>query len=125
MYQHLTTSIDAVFRSSCSVVRGSQDFKFAGRRSSYFFKHLLLASLELWLLLGPALARVADLPSVITERVRGQFRDPSGYRVRMTGRVKVIDANTLEFPEGTRVQAAGVTDAPDLDQQALFKNELY
>jgi endonuclease YncB( thermonuclease family) len=39
--------------------------------------------------------------------------------------VTVIDANTLQFGDGTRTQAAGVTDAPDLDQNAMIDGKLY
>jgi WD40 repeat protein len=77
-------------------------------------------------------ARVWELPNrdtkdpgVVTERVRGQWRSPDGFRIRLTGRVTVIDAGTLQFADGTRTQTAGVTDAPELDQKAMIDGELY
>jgi endonuclease YncB( thermonuclease family) len=67
----------------------------------------------------------ADEPKFVTERLRGQWRSPDSYRTRLTGKVTVIDANTLAFEDGTRIQAAGVGDAPDLEQQAIIEGKFY
>jgi WD40 repeat protein len=69
--------------------------------------------------------QAAKDPGVVTERVRGQWRSPDGFRIRLTGKVTVIDAGTLQFADGTRVQTAGVTDAPDLEQNAMIDGKLY
>jgi endonuclease YncB( thermonuclease family) len=61
----------------------------------------------------------------VPERVRAQWRTPNAYRWRITGKVNVIDANTLAFTDGTRVQAGGVTDAPDLGQHGLIGGTFY
>jgi endonuclease YncB( thermonuclease family) len=67
----------------------------------------------------------ADEPKVVTDRPRGQWRSADNFRIRLTGKVEVIDANTLAFLDGTRIEAAGVTDAPDLEQKALFVGKFY
>jgi WD40 repeat protein len=69
--------------------------------------------------------QAAQDPRVVTERVRGQWRSPDGFRNRITGKVTVIDAGTLRFADGTLVQPAGVTDAPDLEQNAMVDGKLY
>ncbi|HJZ54019.1 MAG TPA: hypothetical protein VKE74_03635 [Gemmataceae bacterium] len=74
---------------------------------------------------APAQERVEKGPGVVTERVRGQWRSPDGFRTRITGKVTVIDAGTLQFADGTRVQAAGVSDSPDLEQRAMIDGKLY
>jgi endonuclease YncB( thermonuclease family) len=125
MHQHATTSGDGILVSSSARGRDSRYLGFDRARSRSIIKQLLLGSLQLWLLLGGGLAGRADEPPVVTERLRGQFRQADKYLLRMTGRPKVIDANTLEFQDGTRVQAAGVADAPDLEQQALVDEKLY
>jgi endonuclease YncB( thermonuclease family) len=81
--------------------------------------------LGLLILSGLAPASGVEDPPVVRERVRAQWRNADSYRLRITGKVTVIDANTLEFTDGTRVQAAGVTDAPDLEQQAVMDGQLY
>jgi endonuclease YncB( thermonuclease family) len=89
----------------------------------------LLAGLMGMLALSGSLTRPlplrAEEPKVVPERVRGQWRSPDSYRLRLTGKVTVIDANTLAFEDGTRIQAAGVTDAPDLEQQARINGTFY
>jgi formylglycine-generating enzyme required for sulfatase activity/endonuclease YncB( thermonuclease family) len=63
--------------------------------------------------------------AVLKERVRAQWRRPGAYRIRFTGKVTVIDGNTLRFGDGTRVVTAGGMDAPDLEQRALIGDKLY
>src|SRR5262249_49453617 len=67
----------------------------------------------------------AEAPKFVTERLVGQWRSPDGYRIRLTGKVTVIDANTLAFEDGTRIETAGVTDAPDLEQKAMIDGKFY
>jgi endonuclease YncB( thermonuclease family) len=57
--------------------------------------------------------------------VRGKWLSPDSFRIRIRGKVTVIDAGTLQFADGTRVQTAGVTDSPDLDQNAMIDGKLY
>jgi endonuclease YncB( thermonuclease family) len=66
-----------------------------------------------------------DKPEVVKERVRAQWRNPDEFRIRITGKVTVDDANTLRFADGTRVTTCGTMDAPDLAQRALFGDKLY
>jgi endonuclease YncB( thermonuclease family) len=66
-----------------------------------------------------------EQPKVVTDRPRGQWRSADSFRIRLTGRVTVIDANTLAFEDGRKIQAAGVADAPDLEQKALNDGKLY
>jgi endonuclease YncB( thermonuclease family) len=61
----------------------------------------------------------------VTDRVRDQWRKPDGYRTRLTGKVTVIDANTLAFDDGTRIVTAGGMDAPDLEQLGLIDDKFY
>jgi endonuclease YncB( thermonuclease family) len=70
-----------------------------------------------------------DVPAqetkVITERLRGQWRKQDDFRMRLTGKAAVIDANTLIFEDGTRVLLAGGSDAPELGQQARVNGAFY
>jgi endonuclease YncB( thermonuclease family) len=45
--------------------------------------------------------------------------------LRVSGKVKVIDANTLAFEDGTLVRVGGTMDAPDLDQPARLGKAFY
>jgi endonuclease YncB( thermonuclease family) len=67
----------------------------------------------------------AEESKVATERVRGQWQKPDNYRIRITRKVTVIDANTLAFEDGTRILVAGGCDAPDLEQQAQIDGKFY
>jgi endonuclease YncB( thermonuclease family) len=62
---------------------------------------------------------------VVRERVQGQWRFPGEKLLRITGRVKVLDAHTLRFEDGTEVDINGGMDAPDLKQQGLINDALY
>jgi endonuclease YncB( thermonuclease family) len=66
-----------------------------------------------------------DEPKVVKERLRAQWRLPGDYCIRITGKVTVIDANTLEFADGTRVMTSGGIDAPDLEQRARRGDQFY
>ena len=95
-------------------------------------QRIALIALVLGQLLAPLPVRAGDeLPGkpdplkVIRERLRGQWLRPEQYRVRITGKVTVIDGNTLRFEDGTRVITSGGIDAPDLQQQGLLDGKLY
>jgi WD40 repeat protein/endonuclease YncB( thermonuclease family) len=70
--------------------------------------------------------REGQPPSGVTkEWVAGKARQPGGRRLRITGKVKVRDASTLVFADGTEVTVAGTMDAPDLGQKALLGGSFY
>ena len=66
-----------------------------------------------------------DKPKVVREQVQGQWRFPGEKLLRITGRVKVLDAHTLRFEDGTEVNINGGMDAPDLGQQGLIGDAVY
>src|SRR5262249_29460670 len=70
-------------------------------------------------------AKPEDKPKVIREQVQGQWRFPGEKLLRIAGRVKVLDAHTLLFEDGTEVNINGGMDAPDLGQQGLIGQTLY
>jgi endonuclease YncB( thermonuclease family) len=67
----------------------------------------------------------SEASKVVTERLRGQWRSPDSFRIRLSGKVTVIDANTLAFEAGRRIIVGGGIDAPDLEQKALVDGKLY
>jgi endonuclease YncB( thermonuclease family) len=67
----------------------------------------------------------SEASKVVTERLRGQWRSPDNFRIRLTGKVTVIDANTLAFEDGRRITVGGGIDAPDLAQKALVDGKFY
>jgi endonuclease YncB( thermonuclease family) len=66
-----------------------------------------------------------DKPKVVREEVQGQWRFQGEKLLRIRGRVKVLDAHTLLFEDGTRVDINGGMDAPDLEQRGLIGDALY
>jgi endonuclease YncB( thermonuclease family) len=44
---------------------------------------------------------------------------------KLTGKVTVLDAHTLQFQDGTVVELNGAMNAPDLEQRALIGKSLY
>jgi endonuclease YncB( thermonuclease family) len=74
---------------------------------------------------GDEPSRPGAKPKVVREQVRGQWRLLGDKLLRITGRVKVLDAHTLRFEDGTEVNINGEMDAPDLGQQGLIGNALY
>jgi endonuclease YncB( thermonuclease family) len=63
-------------------------------------------------------------PTVVKDRVRGSIHHhPESVWERIVGKVKVIDANTLEFADGTRVTLDFVT--PALGQMGRIDGKLY
>jgi Staphylococcal nuclease homologue len=66
-----------------------------------------------------------DKPTVVKDHVIAQWRYPKGEVLRITGKVTVLDANTLVFGDGTKVDAGGGMDAPDLEQKGLIGDSFY
>ena len=62
-------------------------------------------------------------PGHRSEVVREFNKDGSLHRI--TGKVKVLDAHTLAFTDGTEVDLNGVMDAPELEQKARLGDSLY
>jgi endonuclease YncB( thermonuclease family)/Leucine-rich repeat (LRR) protein len=68
----------------------------------------------------------ADRHAKITrERVRGEWRRPNQEILRISGKVRVKDANTLVFDDGTEVDVGGGMDAPDLEQKGQIGDSFY
>jgi endonuclease YncB( thermonuclease family) len=68
---------------------------------------------------APAAAS-ADAKSKVTKTT-----NEDGSLRRITGKVKVLDAHTLVFADGTEVDLNGAMDAPDLEQKAMLEDTLY
>jgi endonuclease YncB( thermonuclease family) len=57
--------------------------------------------------------------------VHAQWRFPNDKFIRIHGPVKVIDAHTLRYEDGTQVDLNGGMDAPDLAQKGRIDGKLY
>ena len=68
---------------------------------------------------------VDGIPKIVKDRVKGSIYHDKGQREweRITGQVRVIDAHTLEFADGTRILLHVV--APELDQVGVIESSLY
>jgi endonuclease YncB( thermonuclease family) len=68
-----------------------------------------------------------DKSKVVKEQVRGGIVFPADKRIwtRITGKVKVVNAYTLRFEDGTEVCLSAAIDAPDLDQEGLIGESFY
>jgi endonuclease YncB( thermonuclease family) len=64
-------------------------------------------------------------PQPVRESVQGQWRLKGDIVWRITGHVKVLDAHTLRYEDGTTMDVNGGMDAPDLAQQGSIDNKLY
>jgi endonuclease YncB( thermonuclease family) len=64
-------------------------------------------------------------PKVVKERIGGDQRHAGETVLRICGNVKVLDAGTLAFEDGTQVEVAGTVDAPALAQKALIGDSFY
>jgi endonuclease YncB( thermonuclease family) len=89
----------------------------------------LIVGLILTCLAAAALAQV-NAPrqrnaDVARSMVQGQWRFLGDKLLRITGRVKVLDAHTLLYGDGTEVDLNGGMDAPELAQQGLIGDQLY
>jgi hypothetical protein len=64
---------------------------------------------------------------VVKEQVRGGIVFPAEKRMwtRITGKVKVLNAYTLMFADGTEVCLSGAIDAPELEQKGLIGESFY
>jgi hypothetical protein len=64
---------------------------------------------------------------LVKEQVRGGVVFPAEKRtwLRITGKVKVLNAHTLLFEDGTEVDLNGGIDAPELEQQGMIGDSLY
>src|SRR5262249_49398313 len=54
---------------------------------------------------------------VVRDSVPGSFLSPGNGLLRITGKVKVPNAHTLVFDDGTEVELNGGMDAPELEQK--------
>ena len=68
-----------------------------------------------------------DKPKVVKEQVRGGIVFPAERRMwtRITGKVKLVNAYTLRFEDGTEVCLGGGIEAPELDQKGLIGESFY
>jgi endonuclease YncB( thermonuclease family) len=68
-----------------------------------------------------------DKPKVVKEQVRGGIVFPAEKRTwtRITGKVKVVNAYTLRFEDGTEVCLSRAIDAPELEQKGLIGESFY
>jgi hypothetical protein len=68
-----------------------------------------------------------DMPKVVKEQVRGGIVFPAEKRMwtRITGQVKVLNAYTLSFADGTEVCLSGAIDAPEWEQKGLIGGSFY
>jgi endonuclease YncB( thermonuclease family) len=72
------------------------------------------------------LARKADdRPKVVKDTVKGGIAHSSEDFVRITGKPKVIDGNTIAFEEGVEIDISAGMDAPPLEQKGLIGDKLY
>lgn len=70
-------------------------------------------------------AAAATQPNLVRERVAGGLRYPGSMFIRHTGRVKVVNAHTLVFGDGTEVELNGAIDTPEPDQKGLIGDAFY
>jgi endonuclease YncB( thermonuclease family) len=63
--------------------------------------------------------------NVVRERVAGGLRYPGAMFIRLTGRVKVVNAHTLVFGDGTEVELNGAIDMPEPEQKGLIGETFY
>ena len=64
-------------------------------------------------------------PNVVKELITSAHRTAGEKVLRITGKVKVLDAGTLVFADGTEVEVAGSMDAPALEQKGLIDGSFY
>src|SRR5262249_25497216 len=66
-----------------------------------------------------------DQPGVVKDRVKGSINHGGGNDEwdRIAGKVKVLDARTLEFQDGTRIKLD--LAVPEPDQQGLLDGKPY
>jgi WD40 repeat protein len=59
------------------------------------------------------------------ETIKGGIAHSPDDYLRITGKARVIDANTIAFDDGTEVDISSGADAPDLGQQGLLDGAFY
>jgi endonuclease YncB( thermonuclease family) len=71
--------------------------------------------------------RSQDKGGPMREEIRGgiAFRPEKRAWVRLTGKVKVVDARTIVYDDGTEVVLDGLMDAPELEQKGIIDGKLY
>jgi len=62
---------------------------------------------------------------VVHEEIPGALRSRGEKAVKITGRVKVIDAHTIRFEDGTEAELNWTMDAPDLNQKGVIDGKFY
>ena len=66
-----------------------------------------------------------DQPKVIKDTLKGGIaHSPEDY-VRITGKPKVIDGNTIAFEDGVEIDISAGMDAPLLEQKGLIGDKFY
>src|SRR6266545_2069537 len=66
-----------------------------------------------------------DTPKVVKDTVKGGIaHSPEDY-VRITGKPKVIDGNTIAFDDGVEIDISAGMDAPPLEQKGLIGDKFY
>jgi hypothetical protein len=68
-----------------------------------------------------------DKHTLVKEQVRGGIVFPAEKRMwtRITGKVKVLNAYTLSFEDGTEVCLSRSIDVPELEQKGLIEGSFY
>jgi endonuclease YncB( thermonuclease family) len=89
------------------------------------FTAMTLEATSLGLCHSHSLAQTDSDRQVVIGEVRGQWRKPDNTLHRITGKVKVVDAHTLRYADGTLVDLNGAMDAPDLNQKGQIGGSLY
>jgi endonuclease YncB( thermonuclease family) len=65
--------------------------------------------------------------ATVKDEVRGgfAFRPEKRTWIRIRGKVKVLDAHTLVYEDGSEVGLGGMMEAPELDQKGLIDGKFY
>jgi endonuclease YncB( thermonuclease family) len=63
----------------------------------------------------------------VREEVRGgiAFRPEKRTWIRLVGKVKVLDARTLVYEDGSKVGLGGMMEAPELEQKGMINGKFY
>src|SRR5262249_52802474 len=116
----------------CNVLLGSLLLAGAGlfQRASGLPEAQVMqeAKASLARLVQPIRGAPQEIPSkVVREEIRGgvAFSPENRKWIRITGKVKVLDAHTLLYEGGTEVDLQGGIDAPDLEQKGLIGGSFY
>lgn len=84
----------------------------------------IVLSVVVLALYASAAAQGDEKPKIVKEQVRGSIQFPA-EQTRITGKVKVVNAYTLLFEDGTEVDLRMTMDAPDLEQKGLIGDSFY